>query len=103
MLITCLPMTQKQEARAAGGVYNKLVSLKTRFPDGKFWNHQITAYQNNGDELLKRNDESFANSVTSHTCATHTGTAGVGSYDGICKENFLRGVWTKRVLTAAKI
>ena len=81
MLITCLPMTQKQEARAAGGVYNKLVSLKTRFPDGKFWNHQITAYQNNGDELLKRNDESFANSVTSHTCATHTGTAGVGSYD----------------------
>ena len=42
---------------------------------------QITAYQNNGDELLKRNDESFANSVTSHTCATHTGTAGVGSYD----------------------
>ena len=38
MLITCLPMTQKQEARAAGGVYNKLVSLKTRFPDGKFWN-----------------------------------------------------------------
>lgn len=31
MLITCLPMTQKQEARAAGGVYNKLVSLKTSF------------------------------------------------------------------------
>lgn len=81
ILITCIPIYNYQEVKAANGVYNKLISLKSRFPDGKFWNHKVTAYINNGDQLMSRRDESFANSVTSQTCATHTGTAGVGVYD----------------------
>lgn len=81
MILTSVPMYPKKEVKAAGGVYSKLISLKSRFPDGAFWNHRVTNYNNNGDQLMKRRDESFSNSVTSLTCATHTGTAGVGSYD----------------------
>ena len=29
------------EASSQGGVYKKLISLKQKFPDGKYWNHIV--------------------------------------------------------------
>ncbi len=58
-----------------------LDQLKAKFPDGKHWNHKVTAVSNNGDNLLATGNESFANSVTNHPCATHSGPASVGQYD----------------------
>ena len=69
-------------AYAAGeGVYAKLNSLRSKYPNGYFWNHLVTANSNNGDALFYNGDESFADSVTSSPCATHNGVAQVGQYD----------------------
>ena len=55
--------------------------LRAKFPDGKHWNHKVTAVSNNGDNLVANRDESFADTVTSYPCATHSGPASVGQYD----------------------
>ena len=65
----------------AGGVSNKLSSLRSRYPQGKYWNHLVTAYSNNGDQLAARRNESYAGTVTSSPCYTHNGTCPVGRYD----------------------
>ena len=70
-----------QTALAANGVADRLNSLRSKFPDGYYWNHKVTAYSNNADELVRRGDESFANSVTSSPCKTHNSVANVGEYD----------------------
>ena len=70
-----------QAAYAADGVYNKLISLKSRFPDGKYWNHQVTNGYNNGDQIMANGDESYSDTVTSTPCATHSGTAAIWQYD----------------------
>ena len=58
-----------------------LDQLKARFPDGAYWNHVVTDWSNNGDELKARWDDSFADSYTWTPCATHNGTASVGQVD----------------------
>ncbi|MGN0469063.1 MAG: hypothetical protein ACI4GY_10105, partial [Acutalibacteraceae bacterium] len=70
-----------QTAIAAGGVEAKLNSLRSKYPNGYYWNHKVTDYSNNGDELVRNRDESFADSVTTSPCATHNGVASVGQYD----------------------
>lgn len=55
--------------------------LRTKFPQGKYWNHKVTAASNNGDNLMATWNESYADSVTSYPCATHSGPASVGQYD----------------------
>lgn len=88
MLLSFMPLVKNSgidlsiTAHAAGeGVYAKLNSLRSKFPDGYFWNHKVTAYSNNGDALFNNGDESFADSVTGSPCATHNGVASVGQYD----------------------
>ena len=66
---------------AADGIETKINALRSKYPDGYFWNHQVTANSNNGDQLMSRWDESFSQSVTSTPCKTHNGTAYVGQYD----------------------
>lgn len=69
-------------AYAAGeGVSEKLNSLRSKYPNGYFWNHKVTAYSNNADALVNNRDESFAESVTGSPCATHNSVASVGQYD----------------------
>ena len=58
-----------------------LDQLKAKFPDGAYWNHVVTDWSNNGDELKARWDDSFADSYTWTPCATHNGTASVGQVD----------------------
>lgn len=68
-------------AYASDGVYYKIMSLQDRFPNGRYWNHQVTNGNNNGDQLKARGDESYSNTITSTPCATHNGTASIGQYD----------------------
>ena len=84
LILTCMllvPAMPVSTYAAGGGVYAKLVSLKNKYPEGYFWNHLVTTTTNDGDSLLRRRDESFANSVTSRPCATHHGAAKPGQYD----------------------
>lgn len=70
-----------QTAVAAGGVEARLNSLRSKYPNRYFWNHKVTAYSNNADELMRNGNESFADSVTTSPCATHNSVASVGQYD----------------------
>ena len=70
-----------QMAVAAGGVEARLNSLRSKYPNRYFWNHKVTAYSNNADELMRNGNESFADSVTTSPCATHNSVASVGQYD----------------------
>lgn len=67
--------------QAAGGVESRLNALRTKFPNGYFWNHQVTNNSNNGDNLMAQRNEAYSDYVTSSPCATHNGTARVGQYD----------------------
>lgn len=67
------------EVAATGGL--SLQQLKNKFPNGAYWNHVVTDWSNNGDQLLNRWDDSFADSYTWSPCATHNGTASVGQID----------------------
>ena len=84
LLLFCMSVP----AYADNGVVNKLDSLRSEFPEGKFWNHLVTTGNNNGDQLFQKwkdgdwtTAEAFQNNVTSSPCATHNGTALIGQYD----------------------
>ncbi len=66
---------------AGNGIEDRINSLKSKYPDGYFWNHKVTTSNNNGDQLMARWDESYSESVTSSPCKTHNGTAAIGQYD----------------------
>lgn len=75
----------QEELVGAGGVYNKLMSLQSKFPDGKFWNHIVPASQ----AWQNCYDESFADSCTWTPCASHGNVVDAGQYD--C--NYFDGGW----------
>ena len=59
-----VPYVQKPViAQAASGVQDKMNALRGKFPEGRFWNHVVSA-NNNGDQLMQRGDESFADTTT---------------------------------------
>ena len=59
-----------------------LEQLKAKFPDGKYWNHQVkSGHGYNGISHYGSNCGDIENSVTSNPCSTHSGTAGIGGYD----------------------
>ena len=68
-----------RETHAAGGVYAKLISLKSKFPDGKYWNHIVPASEAGHDCT----NEAYANSYTSTPCKAHRSAtaAAAGDYD----------------------
>ena len=64
-----------------GTLTERINSLKSIFPDGKFWNHYVSKASESGDTLFNSKNEAFEDSVTSTPCATHKGSANVGQYD----------------------
>ena len=66
---------------ATDGITQKLESLKTKFPNGKYWNHLRKVSGDDGDTLMYNFDNSYGDSVTDHPCAIHGGTAAIGQYD----------------------
>lgn len=65
------------EAATQDGVYRKLVSLKSKFPQGKYWNHIVPAEE----AWTNSTNEVFADHYTDTPCAVHGGNVGAGSYD----------------------
>lgn len=60
-----------------------MAQLKESFPSGKYWNHYVNNYGEDGDTL--GTSEHFADSVTGSPCNSHGVTAGqVGIYDCNC-------------------
>ncbi|MBQ7597301.1 MAG: hypothetical protein IJU56_01815 [Clostridia bacterium] len=80
MLLGAVP-TFRITSQAASGIEQRLNALRSRFPQGWYWNHKVTNNSNSGDQLRARWDESFSDSVTQSPCATHNGTGAVGQYD----------------------
>jgi len=73
IVMTCslIVMNQVNNSQAASRVYNKLESLKSEYPSGRFWNHKVTSSSNTADALAKNNNESYADSVTTSRCFSH--------------------------------
>ncbi|MBR4911105.1 MAG: hypothetical protein IKZ47_07305 [Clostridia bacterium] len=82
LVVSIIPMVTFTVS-AGSGVTEKLNSLKTKFPDGKFWNHYANSNHNNSGYASTCNNPACMNpdSYTSSPCKTHNGVAGVGSYD----------------------
>lgn len=64
---------------AEDGITLRINALKTKFPHKKFWNHYVTKASEAG--LSQKKNEAFANTVTSHPCASHNANAKVGQYE----------------------
>lgn len=58
-----------------------LAQLQKKFPHGRYWNHKVTKDSEQGDNLVKRNDNSFADTTTDEPCANHKGDAPIGEND----------------------
>ena len=73
IVMTCslIIMNQVNNSQAASGVYNKLESLKSAYPSGRFWNHKVTSSGNTADALARNKNESYADSVTTTCCYSH--------------------------------
>lgn len=81
MVMVLLP-TATTTAHAAGtGVADKLNALKTKYPDGAYWNHYVSEVGQDCDSLSDW-DETYADSVTSTACAHH-GDGYSGNYVGL--------------------
>lgn len=59
------------------GVYEKLMSLKLKFPDGKYWNHIVPA----SEAGHNCTNEAYADSYSSTPCAVHGAQASAGQFD----------------------
>ncbi len=64
---------------AEDGITLRINALRSKFPHKKFWNHYVSKPSEAG--LSQNPDESFANTVTSHPCASHNANAKVGQYE----------------------
>jgi len=68
-------------ASAADGITNRINALRSKFPEGMYWNHQRKVNGDDGDTLLSNWNNAYGDSVTSTPCATHNGVAAIGQYD----------------------
>ena len=75
----CVTVFSEPALAAEDGITLRINQLKTQFPHGKFWNHYVTKASEAG--LSSSKNEAFANSVTSHCCASHSANAKVGQYE----------------------
>ena len=78
-IFSCVNIAAPPAQAAEDGITIRINALKTKFPHGKFWNHYVTKTSEAG--LSASKDEAFANSVTSHYCASHSQNAKVGQYE----------------------
>lgn len=78
-VFSAISVTSAPAEAAEDGITVRINALKTKFPHGKFWNHYVTKASEAG--LSSSKNEAFANSVTSHWCASHSANAKVGQYE----------------------
>ena len=83
MLVSIIPTS----AVAGGsGVADRLNALRTKFPDGKYWNHYCGSTHNNKGPFDTCTSSTCMNpdSWTNTPCTTHNGVVGKGGYDCNC-------------------
>lgn len=70
------------EANAAS-VEGNIQLLRTKFPDGKFWNHKTNNYHNNAGVYATCTNPACTNpdGWTDYPCSSHNGVVGIGGYD----------------------
>ena len=66
---------------ATDGITRRINDLRSKFPDGKYWNHIRRVAGDDGDSLLNNWNNSYGDYVSDHGCATHNGVAAIGQYD----------------------
>lgn len=86
MAVGLLPLLA---VRAQAADTKTMAQLKESFPAGRYWNHYVNNYGEDGDMMGTRED--FADSVTDSPCSIHGATAGrVGIYDCNCFDGALQ-------------
>ena len=92
---TAQETTDSATLMSLGGVEQKLNSLRTKYPDGKWWNHYIATLDDRSNVLDNQSRdyaERFAETVSDYPCRIHTSLEEeqlIGTYD--C--NFFDGAW----------
>ena len=66
---------------ATDGITMRLNNLKTKFPNGKYWNHLRKVSGDDGNTLMYNFDNSYSDCISDYPCATHNGTPPIGQYD----------------------
>ena len=81
ILLATIPFVGVQVS--AAGISDRLNALRTKFPDGKYWNHYANSSHNNNGPYHTCNNSNCMNpdGYTSTPCSTHNGVAGIGCYD----------------------
>ncbi len=71
------------ESSAADGITERINALRSKFPDGKFWNHYTNGNHNHNGAYGSCTNGSCnnPNGYTSSPCTSHKGTVGVGGID----------------------
>ena len=80
LMTSALWFVPSRDVHAGGGVYAKLMSLKSKFPDEKFWNHIVPASEAGRDCT----NEAYANNVTNTPCKAHRAAVGASAGDYDC-------------------
>ena len=80
LLVGCMALTSSVQfvAHAQGLTLN---DLKEKFPQGEYWNHVVTGYDNYADVLMDEWNNSYADCHTSTRCETHKGQPEIGKTD----------------------
>lgn len=83
MVVGMLPVITLTAQAVGTGVVDKLNELRSKYPNGAYWNHYVSSQGQDHDSLNKW-DETYANSVTNTPCYYHgkTGETFSGSYVG---------------------
>ncbi len=66
---------------ATNGISERLENLRSKFPEGKHWNHLRTQAGDDGDTLKKNQNNSYSDCVSDYGCATHNAAGNIGQYD----------------------
>lgn len=80
MVVSILPAGAITAQAAPNGVSQKLNSLRTVYPNGRYWNHYVSNYSEAVDNLNKW-DNKFSKTTTNHPCNAHGIHNSTGLYD----------------------
>lgn len=75
LAVGALPVMGTPAQAAGNGVAQKISQLRSKFPHHAYWNHWIDNWNQSGDALMQRGDESYQDSVTQSQCANHNGVS----------------------------
>lgn len=83
ILTGCIPAVSIPAQAAGNGVAQRISQLRSKFPNGRYWNHRVDSWDQTGDHMMSVGNNFFGDSVSQTPCWTHNGVpnAGEGKYD----------------------